>query len=487
MGKNKKPNFLIIMSDEHAPMFSGAYGNNIVQTPNMNQLATNGVTFDGAYCNSPLCVPSRASFMTGNFVSNCETWDNATSLSVDRLTWPYILRSIGYDVTLSGKMHLLGTDRLHGFSRQLAFDPHVDIDNLKVDKAKFGLNKDGHPIYLWEDGIPIGSNTWEGVRESGPGSSSMIEADDEIERAAIKYLDDPKRKDDPWALVVGFVAPHFPFVVPEPYFSMYYPDNCDLPLNTIEKQSQITKSQKNLIQAFGFSGYTDDDIMRARAAYYGLITFLDDKIGNLVNSLSENGLDRDTVIVYTSDHGESLGEHGLWRKMNFYEESVRVPLQISWPEVLPKNKRCSSVVSLVDLTSTIIDLSGYSLDEQKNWSLDGDTLLPLMMESDKNWKDEAFSEYFAHGTDRSRCMLRRGDWKLCFTQEGDEVELYNLKEDPAENVNLATDPKYNNIKKDLINSILLIWKDPDILNKRIKFSQESRTIIRKLSKNNPVF
>ena len=142
MEKNKKPNFLIIMSDEHAPMFSGAYGNNIVQTPNMNQLATNGVTFDGAYCNSPLCVPSRASFMTGNFVSNCETWDNATPLSVDRLTWPYILRSIGYDVTLSGKMHLLGTDRLHGFSRQLAFDPHVDIDNLKVDKAKFGLNKE---------------------------------------------------------------------------------------------------------------------------------------------------------------------------------------------------------------------------------------------------------------------------------------------------------------------------------------------------------
>jgi len=487
MKVNKNPNFIIIMSDEHAPMFSSTYGNDIVRTPNMDKLASRGITFDSAYCNSPLCVPSRASFMTGNFVSNCEAWDNATPLSVDRLTWPYILRSIGYDVALSGKMHLLGRDRLHGFSRQLAFDPHVDIDQLKGDQAKLGLTKDGHPIFLWDDGIPLASTTWDGVRQSGPGRSSMIEADDAIERAAVEYLEDPKRKDDPWALVVGFVAPHFPFVVPEPYFSMYYPDNCDLPSNTIEKQMQITKSQQNLIQSFGFSGYSDDEIMRARAAYYGLVTFLDDKIGNLMSTLSKNGLDKDAVIVYTSDHGESLGEHGLWRKMNFYEESVRVPLQISWPEVLPQNKRCSSVVSLVDLTRTIIDLSGYPLAEQKNWLLDGDTLLPLMMGSDKNWKDEAFSEYFAHGTDRSRCMLRRGDWKLSFSKEGDEVELYNLKDDPSENVNLAMDAKYSDVKKRLIDSILLIWKNPDILNKKIMFSQESRTIIRELNKNNPVF
>ena len=154
-----------------------------------------------------------------------------------------------------------------------------------------------------------------------------------------------------------------------------------------------------------FDGYSEDEIRRARAAYYGLITFLDDKIGRLLQTLEDQGLFENTVVIYTSDHGESLGEHGLWRKMNFYEQSVRVPLQISWPKVLPCETRHNVPVSLVDATATILDLAGISPEVIRLMELDGESLVPLMTSKDSSVRGEAFSEHLAHGTDRPRAMI----------------------------------------------------------------------------------
>ncbi len=483
MASSEHPNLLIIMSDEHGPMFSGAYGHPLVQTPNMDRLARQGTTFDAAYCNAPLCVPSRLSFMTGRFVSHVGGWDNATPLPSDAVTWPFLLRSAGYDAVLAGKMHLIGPDRLHGFKEHLAFDPHGGGHEDAATARRLGLSPGGrHPIHPWREGVPTAEEPWPSVFEARGGSGPMIEADDAIETEALAYLRDLARKDRPFALCVGFVAPHFPFVVPEPYFSMYYPDATDLPDMPPGHLENLPPAAQRLRQAFGFHGYSDDEVMRARAAYYGLITYLDDKIGRLLDALQEHGLAEDTVVIHTSDHGESLGEHGLWRKMNFYEQAARVPLQISWPGVLPSGRRVPGAVSLVDLTATIVDIAGVPAGDAALLATDGDSLLPLMRDGGAAWKDEAFVEQLAHGTDRARAMIRRGRWKLSYGHGNPpELELYDLEADPGEFTNLAGDPAHRQVQDRLLSRIIELWGDPDQLTRRIEASQEARLLIRQVA------
>ena len=473
-----RPNFLVIMSDEHGPMWSSVYGHPFVQTPNMERIAESGATFDAAYCNSPLCVPSRLSFMTGRYVSRCEGWDNAKPLPSDVPTWPYLLRSVGYDTVLSGKMHLIGPDQLHGFRQQLAYDPHGGGHR---SDAELGLSTGGrHPIYLWEEGVPTEDEPWPSVREARAGTGPMISADDAIEDAALAYLRDPARGDSPWALCVGFVAPHFPFVVPEPYFSMYWPQHADLPNNPPGHLDNLPAAATRLRQAFNFSGYTEDEIRTARAAYYGLITYLDDKIGRLLDALEESGMSEHTVIIHTSDHGESLGEHGLWRKMNFYEQSARVPLQISWPGVIEAGQRFSGAVSLVDATATILDAASIDQTSNSYMNLNGVSLLPQMTGAADSQRDDAFVEHLAHGTDRPRAMVRQGRWKLSYShnRESPDLELYNLETDPSEFDNLANDGRHTAVQQRLTARVLDIWGDPDTLDRRIKDSQRSRLMIR---------
>ena len=480
--RSEKPNFLVIMSDEHAPMWSSTYGHPFVKTPNMDRLARDGNVFDAAYCNAPICVPSRLSFMTGKQVSHCEGWDNATPLPSDVMTWPYALRSAGYDCALSGKMHLIGPDKLHGFQDQFAFDPHGDPP--EEDRAALNLESGGnHPIFPWEDGVPTASERWPVVQEAGAGSTTMIDADNLIEERALEYLRSEDRKANPWALCVGFVAPHFPFVVPEPYFSMYYPEHADLPMNPPGHLENLPDAARRIRQALNFDGYSEDEIRRARAAYYGLITFLDDKIGRLLQTLEEQGLLENTVVIHTSDHGESLGEHGLWRKMNFYEQSVRVPLQISWPKALPRATRHEVPVSLVDTTATILDLAGVSAEVINLMELDGESLVPLMTGQDPTIRGEAFSEHLAHGTDRPRAMIRKGAFKLCYSYgesigESSDIELYDLKSDPGEFENLAGQPKYIRQEQELVSNILERWGNAEILDQKVRSSQKSRLLIR---------
>ena len=477
----KRPNFLIIMSDEHAPMFSNTYGNPAIKTPNMDRLAEQGSTFDSAYCNAPLCIPSRAAFMTGQYVSKCKVWDNASAIPPDAMTCPYLLGSQGYDVVLSGKMHLIGPDNLHGFNRQLGYEPHGGVYTQAESRGTTGPQYDGkHAIYSWDDPMPEADTPWQSVIDAGAGRTSMIDADDAFESAALSYLNSRNQDNDqPFALCIGFTAPHFPFVVPEPYFSMYYPEKADMPNNPPGHLENLPAAADRLINTFGLKGYTDEQIMRARAAYYGLVTYLDDKIGRLLDALENNGLAENTVVIHTSDHGESLGEHGLWRKMNFYEQSARVPLQISWPNILNGNQRFSGTTSLVDVTATILDIAGIPKTQLDFWKMDGNSLLPMINGQESNWKDEAFVEHLAHGTDRPRSMIRNGNYKLSYGH-GDppEFELYDLAADPGEFKNLALDPQYEDIKQKLLDRIMDIWGDPEELNLQIKASQVARISIR---------
>ncbi|MDD9986015.1 MAG: sulfatase-like hydrolase/transferase [Spirochaetaceae bacterium] len=489
-----RPNILVLMTDEHAAQFAGTYGHPFIATPGMDRLACEGVTFDAAYCNNPLCVPSRLSFMTGRYTHRCGGWDNSTALPVDAVTWPYLLRAQGYEAVLSGKMHLIGPDRLHGFERQLAVDLHADLV---------------HPVYRWAEGVPEAAEPWSGVTrtgsrvpehgrrfgaevdadapmeqpvETGPGTTPEIEADDLAVERAIEFLHTREGADAPFALCVGLIAPHYPFVVPEPFFSQYFPEHADLPELPPGHPQELSPASQRLRRAFGFHGHTDDQVRRARAAYYGLVSYADSKLEALLDVLDRTGLADNTIVVHTSDHGELLGEHGLWRKMSFYEQSARVPLQIRWPGRGVAGERIPACTSLVDVTATLVDAAGAA---GPGLELDGRSLAGLIdgsAEAIRAWPDEAFAEHTAHGTDRPRAMLRRGRWKLCLSGGDDpEAELYDLLQDPGEFHNRAGDPDVADIETEMRDALLARW-DPDAVDAQVRAHQDRVALIRSASR-----
>ncbi len=452
------PNLLVIMSDEHAPHFSGAYGHPIVRTPHLDRLASEGVLFENAYCNSPLCGPSRMSFMTGRHAHEIGAWDNSTPLGSDVPTWAHMLRQAGYEVVLSGKQHFVGCDRLHGFDAQIARDLHAEH---------------AHPTFAWDDGIHDALQPWPTLAQAGPGGTTEIEVDDQVEAAALAYLVNPDRHGAPWALNVSFIAPHFPLVVPEPYWSMYEREEIDLPViqpGHLESQHPV---HQRLRRMFGMIDFGDDLVRRGRIGYYGLITWLDDKIGRLLDTLESHGLAENTLVVYVSDHGEMAGEHGMWRKSNFFEHSARIPLVMRWPGRLPAGQRVPEVVSLVDLVATMVDAA----DAYSPVPLSGESLLPLATGdlAPGAWKDEAFCAYLAHGVVGPMAMLRRGRFKLNVSL-GDEPELYDLVADPGEFHSLAGDQAHAAEQADLQARIDEMW-DPIDLDRRVRQSQRERLFI----------
>jgi len=453
-----KPNFLIIMSDEHAPMYSSVYGHPVVQTPNMERLADEGVTFDSAYCNSPICMASRMSFMTGRFIHNIGTWDNVTALRSDEITWAHRLRSLGYDVALSGKQHFGGADQLHGFQAQLARDLHSERY---------------HPIHAWDDGIVPAKQPWQEVYEAGAGLTEELVVDDLVQVKALEYIRDSARQDTPWALNASFIAPHFPLIAPKRFWDMYPLEDIDLPDIPDGHLDNLHPVYQRFRTMFGFPQFPDDIVRQARAGYYALITYLDEKIGELIDALKETGQYENTVIIHISDHGDMNGEHGMWRKSNFYEASSRVPLQIVWKDQIKGNQRIPEAVSLVDVVATICDI----VDDDTDSPLDGDSLLPLMTTGDDTWKDEAFSEYLAHGVDRPMAMLRKGKYKLNYSWN-DPVELYDLQADPNEFHDLADSPEYHHIIVDMTTQLLADW-NPAELDDTVRKSQQRQKYIEK--------
>jgi choline-sulfatase len=464
-----KPNILVIMSDEHGPMFSGLYGHPIVRSPHLDALGQSGIVFDAGYCNSPLCVPSRASFVAGIQTGRTGAYDNGAPFPSETVTFPYLLRGAGYEVVLDGKMHFIGPDKLHGFERQLTRDAHGRGDVT------------GHE---WQEDHPAGGPAMRRrIEEAGPGRASHLDFDDEVEAAALDWLREPDRKERPWCLVASFLCPHFPLIVPEPYFSQYYPNNVDLPVIPQGHLKSQHPAHERVRRTFALYDYTEEQVRVARAAYYGLITYLDDKIGRLMAALRETGQYENTVVVYTSDHGDLIGDHGLWWKNSFYEQSSRVPILFSWPGTLPSGKRFGGAMSNVDVARTLVDIGGGA--EPEDW--DGDTLLPLMRalgtageaEASSRWKDEAICEYYGHATNRPQRMLRAGRWKYNYYHR-EPAELYDLATDPGELHDLAGQPDVAGIESALRRRVLADW-DPDEVERTVRRSQRARRAIARVT------
>jgi choline-sulfatase len=420
----EKPNLLIIMVDQLSGTLFPDGPADFLHTPNLKALAARSARFANAYTASPLCAPARASFMTGQLPSCTKVYDNAAEFASDIPTYAHHLRRAGYQTALSGKMHFVGPDQLHGFEERLTTD---------IYPADFGWTPDyrkpGERIDWWYHNL--GSVTGAGVAEI----TNQYEYDDDVTHQACQKLYDLSRGLDPrpWALTVSFTHPHDPFVARRKYWDLYEgAPECEPPKGLA--YDDMDPHSKRLMDACDWRGMkiTPDHIRRARQAYFANISYIDDKIGEILTVLEATRQEAD--IVFLSDHGEMLGDKGLWFKMSFFEGSARVPLMIAAPG-LPAG-RVETPVSAIDVVPTLAALAGIAPEEVQPWT-DGVNLLPV---AKGGTRAAVAMEYAAEGTITPMVALREGAWKY-IRCPADPEQLFDLANDPGEQTNLADDPR----------------------------------------------
>ena len=458
-----KPNIVVIMADQLAPHFTGAYGHAVVKTPHIDALAARGMRFDAAYCNSPLCAPSRFSFMSGQLISRIAAYDNACEFNATVPTFAHYLRTLGYRTCLSGKMHFVGPDQKHGFEDRITTDiypsdfawtPDWEAHDERIDK--------------WYHNMAT-------VKESGVAMATFqIDYDDEVGFAARRWLFDYGRDktqggSQPFAMVASFIHPHDPYVARPEWWDLYTDDEVDMPawVPPLEDLDPFSKRVMDGIEA-SYVPLTDQEVRRARRAYLANVSYFDSKVGEIVKTLDEIGELENTIIMVTADHGDMLGERGLWYKMNFFEHSARVPLIMAGPGV--KQGIARNTCSLVDLLPTFVEIGGGD-DTMFGEPVDGRSLMPLAR-GQNDIVDEAIGEYCAEMTPYPVIMIRRGNFKYIHC-DFDPPQLYDVVNDPLEKTNLATNPEHAAKAADFANEIAARW-DGEALRKQVIATQKSR-------------
>ncbi|HEV7719289.1 MAG TPA: sulfatase-like hydrolase/transferase [Arsenicitalea sp.] len=423
-------NILVIMADEHARQVLGAYGNPIVQTPNLDRLAGEGTLFENAYCNDPICVPSRASFATGQYVHQTGHWDNARPYTGEQPSWGHRLQATGHRAVSVGKLHYRDPSDPTGFSEQI-LPLHI-------------LNGQGDASGLLRDSPRRASVKL--AADVGRGDSTYLQYDRNIRDASIQWLRQAAETpaDKPWALFVSFVCPHFPLIAPPEFYDRYPLDSLPFPTGRdIENDHPVIAAMRKNIP---FDSHFRDEthIRQALAAYYGMVSFQDDNVGQLLSVLDETGLSKDTVIVYTADHGDNLGNRRLWGKSNMFEESAGIPILLKGPGV-PQGKRVRTNVSLVDVFPTIVEAVGEKVhpDDAK---LPGRSLLQIAQEPDDADRT-VFCEYHATAAITGLFMVRWDRYKYIH-YEGYRPQLFDLESDPKEHHDLATDVAHADILRE---------------------------------------
>ncbi|KRW97302.1 choline-sulfatase [Paracoccus sp. MKU1] len=417
----KRPNILIVMADQLSGVLFPDGPADFLHVPHLRKLAERSTRYANAYTGSPLCAPGRASFMSGQLPRRTRVYDNAAEFCSDIPTYAHHLRRAGYHTCLSGKMHFVGPDQLHGFEQRLTTD---------IYPADFGWTPDyrkpGERIDWWYHNL--GSVTGAGVAEI----TNQYEYDDEVAYNATRKLYDLARgaDDRPWCLTVSFTHPHDPFVARRKYWDLYEGIPELEPPEAIPYERMDPHSQR-LMDASDWRGLevTPEHVRRARQGYFANISYIDDKLGELLDVMERTR--QEAIVVFLSDHGEMLGSRGMWFKMSFFEGSARVPLMIAAPGMAPG--RVDIPVSTIDVLPTICDLAGISMAEIAPWT-DGRSLA-----HGAEGRSPVAMEYAAEGSIAPLVCLRDGDWKYIACTEDPEM-LYNLAEDPAERVNRAADP-----------------------------------------------
>ena len=457
------PNILIFMVDQlNGTLFPDGPAD-WLHAPNMKALAARSTRFQNCYTASPLCAPGRASFMSGQLPSATGVYDNAAEFASSIPTYAHHLRRAGYYTCLSGKMHFVGPDQLHGFEERLTTDIYPPDFGWTPD-----YRKPGERIDWWYHNM--GSVTGAGVAEI----SNQMEFDDEVAfHATQKIYDLARGKDDrPWCLTVSFTHPHDPYVTRKKYWDLY--EDCDhlMPeVGDLGYDNQDAHS-KRIFDANDWRNFdiTDEDIRRSRRAYFGNISYLDDKIGEVMEALRGTRQDKDTIILFVSDHGDMLGERGLWFKMSFYEGSSRVPMMISAPNMAPG--LVTDPVSNIDVCPTLCDLAGVSMEEVMPWTV-GESLVSLGQGETRT--TPVAMEYAAEASYAPMVSLRSGQYKLNLCTL-DPDQLFDLDADPHERTNLANDPSHAEAYAELKAIAAERW-DLERFDADVRASQARRWVV----------
>ncbi len=446
-----QPNILLVMVDQLADRWLDH-----AITPALDRLAAEGVRFRATYSNSPLCAPARFAMMSGRPISEIGAYDNAAEFPAAVPTFAHHLRAAGYQTSLIGKMHFVGPDQLHGFEERLTTD---------IYPADFGwtpdwTNPDGR-FDRWFHNMD--SVTGAGIAEA----SNQLDYDDDVGFRAVRKLRDLARTDDPrpWFVTVSFTHPHDPYVARRQYWDLYQDEA--IPGPTVARPTDPDPHSQRLIRlmAADTTEVTADQIRDARHAYLANTSYVDGLVGQLLDLLDRPELGRDTVVIFTADHGDMLGERGLWYKMNFFEPASRVPLIIRAPGRFGPGT-VDTVTSLLDIAPTLLDLAGLEPEE----TMAGASLVPLTDGLDRG--RTVYGEYLGEGAVAPILMVRRGELKYIWS-ESDPPQLYDLATDPDELTNIAGSYP---LTPDLEAEVARRW-DVERLRAEVLASQRARATV----------
>ncbi len=418
------------MVDQLTSFVLNTYGGTVCKTPNIDMLAERGTVFENAYCPYPLCAPSRFGMMAGRLPSKIGAFDNGAELPAATPTFAHYLRLHGYYTCISGKMHFVGPDQYHGFEERLTTEIYPADMSWTPTPDFRDFNKDE------ERGYTFGVSTIDTVKDAGPVARSMqIDYDEDVIHHAVREIYTRARSEDnrPFMLTVSLTQPHDPYVTTQAYWDLYNDEDIDaaqVPAIPVDKRDAHSQS---LYYHYGQDKceLSDEDYRRARRGYYGMISHIDALFGQIVSALEESDLSKNTVVMFSSDHGDMIGERGMWFKKTLYNPAIQIPMIVSHPEYTPG--RSAAPVSLLDVFPTMLELADIDVNTIPT-HIDGKSMLPAI--KGEPLHGPVFSEHIDGGTSAPRVCVRDGNMKLVLSRAY-PPQLFDLESDPLELTNLA--------------------------------------------------
>ncbi len=450
-------NLLVLMSDQHNRQMMGCAGHPDIRTPNLDALAARGTRFANAYTNSPICVPSRAAMATGRYPHQIGVWDNASPYTGTPASWGHRLTEAGVPVTTIGKLHFRGIEDDTGFPDQrIPLHCHEGLGDYQ------GLLRAEMPPRLQHRKYLL---------DAGPGDSEYLRYDRAITEQAVRWLrEDVRSRTEPWCLLASWVSPHPPLIAPPEYLALYRPEEIPLPVDW-QEQDWAHHPALDLRRRIMFHEEPLDEgtLRQAICTYYALVSFMDAQIGAVLQALDEAGLTDSTRILYTNDHGDMVGKHGIWYKSVMYEESAGVSMILAGPNI-PAGTVSQTNVTLVDVFPTALQATGVA-PAAEDADLPGTSLLDLANEAGRRSRI-AFSEYHSSMSASASFMLRDDRYKLIY-YVGMPRQMFDLETDPDERRNVADDPAYAAIRARLEGELRKIC-DPEAVDAEAKADQQRR-------------
>ena len=479
---NQQPNIILVMADQLTAFALSAYDNQVTKTPHIDKFAQQSTLFNNAYCNYPLCAPSRFALMSGRLPSKITAFDNGAEFPASVPTIAHYLRDAGYYTCLSGKMHFVGPDQHHGYEQRLTTEIYPADFSWTPPETYDELTD---PELSQTDGPAPGVSSVETITDAGPKARSMqMDYDDEVMHRARQHLFDRTRHGDsrPLFMTVSFTQPHDPYVSRQEFWDLYRDEDIDLPRVAPIPPTQMDAHSRSLYFHYSLNKFnvTEAIYRRARHGYYAMISDIDQKFGQLLQTVDECGMADNTVILFTSDHGDMVGERGLWFKKNLFDPAVRVPMIMRIPGRSPQ--RLDTPVSLLDILPTLTGIAGI---DTVNQELEGQSLLPLLQsKTGTPTHPSVYAEHLDGGTVAPRVMLRKGDLKIVHSLAY-PTQVYDLTEDPLELNNLADAPDWAATTAALLDEVNNRWDLP-ALKQQVMNNQRVRQLLsRSLSQGQP--